>query len=163
MEISRAVFVMVITLEMPVTSKTSRTDGDRFRATNFPPVAAMRRCAIKRVRMPALEMNGHLVKSTTISRTPVTSRCASSSGAVLVSRLPLMTTVRRSLCVWVVICMSGDATEFAVPGATVTASPCSCSSSSHHHETNPAGTPRRGTPPVAGDEAVMGLRVEPVG
>ena len=96
---------MVITLEMPVTSKTSRTDGERFRATNFPPVVAIRRCAIKRVRMPALEMNGHLVKSTTISRTPVTSRCASSSGAVLVSRLPLMMTVRRSVCVSAMICM----------------------------------------------------------
>ena len=57
--------------------------------------------------MPALEMNGHLVKSTTISRTPVTSSCASSSGAVLVSRLPLMMTVRRSVCVSAVICMQG--------------------------------------------------------
>jgi hypothetical protein len=97
--------VMEMIEDSPVISKISRTAGERLRATSVPPEAAMRRCATRMVRMPALEMNGQEVKSITSSRTPVVSRRDSASGAVVASRWPWRVTVRRSPWVSMVICM----------------------------------------------------------
>jgi hypothetical protein len=80
-------------------------DALRPALIGLPPEAAMRRCATRMVRMPALEMNGQEVKSITSSRTPVVSRRDSASGAVVASRWPCRVTVRRSPWVSIVICM----------------------------------------------------------